>query len=41
VNLSDIDSLRTQDLDPGKMLIVGTGLGIAVLYAMFSGLESD
>jgi hypothetical protein len=33
VALTAIDSLRVQEMDPGKMLIVGTGVGLAVLYA--------
>ena len=36
VALSDIDSVRTQATDPGKMLIVGTGVAIAVVFAVTS-----
>jgi hypothetical protein len=36
VPLSDIDSVRTQATDPGKMLIVGTGVAIAVVFAVTS-----
>ena len=41
VALSDIDSLRAQDLDLGKVLIVGTGMGMAVLYLFAKGLEGS
>jgi hypothetical protein len=39
VALTAIDSVRVQDTDPGKMLIVGTGVGLAVLYAFVQGLN--
>jgi hypothetical protein len=39
VALSAIDSLRTQSIDPGKMLIVGTGLAMALVYAFAQGLR--
>ena len=41
VALSAIDSLRTQTTDMGKMLIVGTGVAIAVLYAYAKGLGGN
>lgn len=39
VALATIDSVRVQDMDPGKMLIVGTGVAMAVLYAFAQGLN--
>lgn len=36
VALSAIDSLRAQTFDPGKVLIVGTGVAMAVVYAVAS-----
>jgi hypothetical protein len=39
VALSDIDSLRTQTFDPGKVLIVGTGVAMAVVFAFAQGLR--
>jgi hypothetical protein len=36
--LSDIDSLRIQDLDLGKVLIVGTAAAMAVVYMYAKGL---
>jgi hypothetical protein len=36
---SAIDSLRTQETDMGKTLIVGTGVTMAVLYAFAQGLN--
>jgi hypothetical protein len=39
VALTAIDSIRVHDMDPGKMLIVGTGVGLAVLYAFVQGLN--
>jgi hypothetical protein len=39
VALAAIDSVRVQDADLGKMLIVGTGVGLAVLYAFVQGLN--
>ena len=36
--LTSIDSLRAQTTDMGKTLIVGTGVGLAVLYAYAKGL---
>ena len=38
VALSDIDSLRAQDLDLGKVLIVGTAAAMAVVYMYAKGL---
>jgi hypothetical protein len=37
VALSAIDSLRTQQIDMGKTLIVGTGVALALLYAYAQG----
>jgi hypothetical protein len=41
VALSAIDSVRTQETDMGKTLIVGTGVALAVLYAYAKGLNFD
>ena len=41
VALSDIDSLRTQTFDPGKMLIVGTGVAMAVVFAFAQSLGGN
>jgi hypothetical protein len=38
VALSAIDSLRTQEFDPGKMLIIGTGVAMAVVFYVASNL---
>ena len=32
--VSSIDSLRTQSLDAGKMVILGAAVGVAVFYAV-------
>jgi hypothetical protein len=37
----DIDSLRTQTVDPGKMLIVGTGVAIALALWYAQGLAGN
>jgi hypothetical protein len=39
VALASIDSVRVQTADMGKMLIAGTGVAIALLYAVISGVE--
>jgi hypothetical protein len=41
VALSAIDSIRTQTTDMGKMLIVGTGVTLALLYVYASGVGGD
>ncbi len=41
VALASIDSVRIQDLDLGKVLIVGAGVAIAVLLAVASGFEME
>jgi hypothetical protein len=41
VALSDIDSLRTQDLDLGKVLIVGTAAAMVVVYSFAQGLGGN
>jgi hypothetical protein len=41
VALAAIDSIRTQQTDMGKTLIVGTGAALAVLYAYAKGLGGD
>jgi hypothetical protein len=41
VALSDIDSLRTQTADPGKIVIVGTAVAIAALSAYTAGLGGN
>jgi hypothetical protein len=41
VALSDIDSVRIWTTDPGKVLIVGTAVAIAVLYAYSGGLGGN
>jgi hypothetical protein len=41
VALSTIDSIRTQQTDLGKTLIVGTAVGMAVLYAYANGLRGN
>ena len=39
--LGSIDSVRVQDFDMGKALIVGTGVGIAALLVWAQGFSSD
>jgi hypothetical protein len=39
--LSSIDSVRTQTPDLGKMLILGTGVGIALFYAYVNSPEGE
>jgi hypothetical protein len=39
--LAAIDSVRVQDLDMGKALIVGTGVAIAALLIWAQGLNGD
>jgi hypothetical protein len=41
VALKRIDSLRVQSTDMGKVLIVGTGVSLALLYAWAQGLNFD
>jgi hypothetical protein len=41
VALASIDSVRAQDFDMGKALIVGTGVGIALLLAAASSFGMD
>ncbi|HET6777933.1 MAG TPA: hypothetical protein VFH26_03510 [Gemmatimonadales bacterium] len=38
---SEIDSIRIQTLDPGKMLIVGTGLAMAAVFVIASSFPED
>jgi hypothetical protein len=40
VALENIDSLRVQTTDLGKTLIVGTGVAIALVFAVAEGLGS-
>ena len=39
--LSSFDSVRTQTPDFGKMLILGTGVGIALFYAYVNSPEGE
>ena len=39
IAMSEIDSIRTQTIDPGKMLIVGTGLAVAVVFVVASSFS--
>lgn len=41
VALASIDSVRAQDFDMGKALIVGTGVGIALLLAVASNFDME
>lgn len=41
VALASIDSVRVQDLDMGKVLIVGTGVAIAAALVWAQGLNFD
>jgi hypothetical protein len=41
VALSAIDSVRVQEADLGKILIVGTGVAMAVVYAFAKSLGGD
>ena len=41
VALPTIDSLRVQTIDAGKVLIVGTGVTLALLLAYAQGLEGN
>lgn len=41
VALASIDSVRVQELDLGKVLIVGTGVAIAALLLWAQGLNFD
>ena len=41
VALTSIDSLRTQSIDAGKVLIVSTGVAMAALLVFASGMSSD
>lgn len=41
IALASIDSVRIQTVDMGKVLIVGTGVGIALLLAAASGFDME
>ena len=41
VALTTIDSVRVQSTDMGKMLVVGTGVGLALLLAYTGGLAGN
>ncbi len=41
IALASIDSVRVQDLDMGKALIVGTGVAMALLLVVTSDLDME
>ena len=41
IAVSEIDSIRIQTIDPGKMLIVGTGLAVAAVFVIASSFPTD
>lgn len=38
---AEIDSIRIQTIDPGKILIVGTGLAVAAAFVIASSIPRD